>query len=220
MIRTVVFAFVVALAATAAPVSAQTAPPSASAPAAEASASGGGRQAMAACRDDIKSLCAGVENGGGRKIACLKENQAKLSTGCQSAIQSVLDKRGMGKAPVGAGAMTANAGVKLKQVCQTDIAAQCAGVIAGKGAVRNCLNEKSPSLSQPCQAALAEAKAKGALRSQAKLTCASDAATLCPQLQGKAEMTCLQIKAASASSACQQMLAKIPAPKPESASKP
>ena len=44
---------------------------------------------MAACRDDADSLCQNVERGGGRRTACLKDNQAKLSPGCASALSSV-----------------------------------------------------------------------------------------------------------------------------------
>ncbi|WP_020176484.1 cysteine rich repeat-containing protein [Methyloferula stellata] len=41
-----------------------------------------------ACAADYKSLCSGVQPGGGRIIACLKENAGKLSPGCQKALES------------------------------------------------------------------------------------------------------------------------------------
>lgn len=41
---------------------------------------------MAACRADLASLCRDAERGGGRKMACLRDNQAKLSAGCASAL--------------------------------------------------------------------------------------------------------------------------------------
>ena len=189
------------------PASAQSVQPAP--PAATAAQPGGGRQAMAACRDDMKALCAGVEKGGGRKIACLKDNQAKLSTGCQAAIQSVLDKRGAGNASGGA----VTGGGKVGQVCQADIAAKCANVGAGHGAVGKCLNDKASSVSQPCQAALAEMNAKTALRQQAKQLCANDATNLCPMLKGKEQMSCLQEKAATATPSCRQALAQVPMPK-------
>jgi len=50
---------------------------------------GGGPRAMAACRADRDTLCAGVEHGGGRMMQCMKDNYAKLSPGCQSALQAM-----------------------------------------------------------------------------------------------------------------------------------
>jgi Cysteine rich repeat len=47
----------------------------------------GGR--MAACRADTKSLCTDVERGGGRKLACLKANEAKLSPDCAAVVKSL-----------------------------------------------------------------------------------------------------------------------------------
>jgi hypothetical protein len=47
----------------------------------------GGR--MAACRADSKALCADVERGGGRKIACLKANEVKLSADCAATVKSL-----------------------------------------------------------------------------------------------------------------------------------
>ena len=41
-----------------------------------------------ACAADYKSLCTGVQPGGGRIIACLKENEAKLSANCQKALMA------------------------------------------------------------------------------------------------------------------------------------
>ncbi|MGE5513431.1 MAG: hypothetical protein ACM31O_19550 [Bacteroidota bacterium] len=35
------------------------------------------------------SLCQNVERGGGRRIACLKENQAKLSSACAEALSGL-----------------------------------------------------------------------------------------------------------------------------------
>jgi hypothetical protein len=55
-----------------------------------ASGKGGGK--MAACRDDQRTLCADVKKGGGRKIACLKANEAKLSPACSSVIKALPNK--------------------------------------------------------------------------------------------------------------------------------
>ena len=222
MFRYALVVFISSALAAAGPSSAQSVQselPSAAAPR-------GGRFAMAACRDDMKILCGSVAAGGGRKIACLKDNQAKLSTSCQSAIQGVLDKRGLGS-PVQA-QVPARGGGNLKQVCQADIAAQCAGMVPSQGAIVKCLQEKSGSLSQLCQGALTVAKADGAVRKEARQTCSNDLIALCPSLKGHDAMVCLQQKVAATSAACQQALnliqgSQIKGPQnksPEAAAKP
>jgi len=47
-----------------------------------------------ACAADYQSLCAGVQPGGGRIVACLSQNGARLSTGCRAALQSARAARG------------------------------------------------------------------------------------------------------------------------------
>ncbi len=42
---------------------------------------------MEACGDDAKQYCQGVKRGHGRILKCLKENEAKLSEGCRTAMQ-------------------------------------------------------------------------------------------------------------------------------------
>jgi hypothetical protein len=46
-----------------------------------------------ACDADYRSLCAGVQPGGGRIVACLQQNNAKLSQQCREALQSVKTNR-------------------------------------------------------------------------------------------------------------------------------
>jgi hypothetical protein len=43
-------------------------------------------EARAACAPDIQALCAGVQPGGGRILACLKEHKDKVSDGCRKAL--------------------------------------------------------------------------------------------------------------------------------------
>ncbi len=40
-----------------------------------------------ACRGDVKQYCRGVKSGHGRMLTCLKQNEAKLSAGCRTAMQ-------------------------------------------------------------------------------------------------------------------------------------
>ena len=56
-------------------------------PAAAQQASGAKAQALKqACAADYKALCSGVQPGGGRIIACLKQNADKLSPTCKQAL--------------------------------------------------------------------------------------------------------------------------------------
>ena len=161
---------------------------------------GAGRAAMSACRGDMISLCGGVARGGGRKFACLKENQAKLSTPCLAAIQSVVDKGGnRGPGIVGGKGMAA---------CRADIASVCTGVEKGKGGVGMCLRENAAKLSQPCQSMLAERKA---LQQAVAMSCKGDVAALCGTVEkGKPQRECLKEKQVQASPRCQQALAALP----------
>ncbi|HTD10981.1 MAG TPA: cysteine rich repeat-containing protein [Steroidobacteraceae bacterium] len=49
-------------------------------------------EARAACATDIQALCPGVQPGGGRILACLKEHQDKVSDGCKQAVAKATQK--------------------------------------------------------------------------------------------------------------------------------
>lgn len=51
------------------------------------------RAAMQACRADASSLCSGVERGGGRILACLKQHESELSSGCSAALAEAPHRR-------------------------------------------------------------------------------------------------------------------------------
>ena len=42
--------------------------------------------ARAACETDIQKLCTGVQPGGGRILACLKQHKDEVSDGCKQAV--------------------------------------------------------------------------------------------------------------------------------------
>jgi hypothetical protein len=71
---------------------AQAAPVTPAAPAARASPPMSPRQEIAvlrgACGPDYRALCAGVPPGGGRVIACLRENAASLSMRCKAVLMA------------------------------------------------------------------------------------------------------------------------------------
>lgn len=45
------------------------------------------------CKADIEKLCPGVAPGGGRIIACLKQNKAQVSDACQTALEKLRDRK-------------------------------------------------------------------------------------------------------------------------------
>jgi hypothetical protein len=47
------------------------------------------RQAAQACAPDIRAHCASVQRGGGRILACLRQNTEKLSPNCAQALGSL-----------------------------------------------------------------------------------------------------------------------------------
>ncbi|CAN7163776.1 cysteine rich repeat-containing protein [Phenylobacterium sp. LjRoot219] len=51
----------------------------------QAEMSGAVRQA---CAGDVKTLCPTVQPGGGKIVACLRENAAKVSPGCKQAMKT------------------------------------------------------------------------------------------------------------------------------------
>ena len=50
--------------------------------------------AMKYCKADYERLCPGVQMGGGRIIACLKEHKMEISVGCGKALQAMKAKMG------------------------------------------------------------------------------------------------------------------------------
>ena len=86
---------------------------------------------MRACRTDMATLCASVEKGGGGKIKCLADNQAKLSPDCAAAVTNVQSQR-----------------QAAKGACEADAATLCAGA---KGPARmQCLEANKAKLSPAC----------------------------------------------------------------------
>jgi hypothetical protein len=47
------------------------------------------RQTAQACSADIRTHCANAERGGGRVVACLRENNDKLSATCRQALSGL-----------------------------------------------------------------------------------------------------------------------------------
>jgi hypothetical protein len=48
---------------------------------------------MGACRADVKKLCPDVQPGGGRMVACLKQNEDRVSESCKEKIEGIQKRK-------------------------------------------------------------------------------------------------------------------------------
>ena len=96
---------------------------------------------MAACRTDVKALCATVERGKGAKMQCLVENKAKASPECRAAMVAIQERMAKGEK-------------RRLADCRADVATLCA--TAAKGTERvQCLRQNEAKVSPACSKALA-----------------------------------------------------------------
>ncbi len=128
------------------------APPAVSAPGASAAAPpavtgqgvapGKGRGGpLAACRADVRLLCASVPPGGGSKVRCLQDNQVKLSPACAQTLGDLKSTKQV-----------------ARSACATDATALCPGL---KGdARRACFTENQAKLSPECSAVIGKRAAR------------------------------------------------------------
>lgn len=98
-----------------------------------------------ACREDIATLCPGIQPGKGARRAiaqCLATQEDKLSTQCKAHVDAM---RARFEA--------------ARQACQPDVEKFCAGVAPGGGAVMQCLKQHASELSDACKAVHARGRA-------------------------------------------------------------
>lgn len=91
-------------------------------------------EAKGPCAKDVAALCGGVEPGGGRVLACLKEHQESVSSACKDYLIDIRDKL-----------------QDAQQACQGDVKKLCSGVKPGEGRIVNCLKQHQAELSPICR---------------------------------------------------------------------
>lgn len=106
------------------------------APAAATPSTGGGP--LDACRADVDKLCASAEKTPGWRGKCLRENTAKLSDGCKTAMTAMHEQR-----------------QKVRTACTTDIDQLCKADTADGGRPIRCLKTNEAKLSPGCKSAMA-----------------------------------------------------------------
>jgi hypothetical protein len=134
-----------------------------------------------ACRSDYPKVCAGVPAGGAPALQCLDKNKAKVSSGCQQALNAAAGAAGPAAASTGgapaAGSAAAPAAAApavivlrpmrpreelfvLRSACGGDVRSLCGGVAPGGGRIVQCLATNAGSLSPACKDVLSQFRAQ------------------------------------------------------------
>jgi len=121
-----------------------------------------------ACRADYQTYCASVPTGGSAALACLQQNAASLSQGCQTALGAISNGNAAAQPPPAgtpapgtpsARPLTRQQEAALtRQACQHDYRLFCSGVRPGAGRIVSCLRSNSESLTPSCRSALLAAR--------------------------------------------------------------
>jgi hypothetical protein len=106
-------------------------------------APGGGT--YAACKTDIDTLCKDAAGAEGRgKFRCLRDNEAKVSAGCKTALDTAKAVREAARA-----------------ACKADRETLCKEAGDERGAGMKCLRDNAAKVSPACSKALAALPARG-----------------------------------------------------------
>ncbi|MFL5309943.1 MAG: cysteine rich repeat-containing protein [Myxococcales bacterium] len=106
------------------------------------------QEIRAACEEDARKFCAGVQPGGGRIASCLQQHESDLSEACRNEGRKIGEERRERR-----GLMQ-----DLQQSCQKDAQKLCSDVKPGGGRIARCLRSHKNELSQECIAAIEQAK--------------------------------------------------------------
>src|SRR3954468_11519445 len=137
------------------------------------------KEGSGACRSDVQKLCKGVQPGGGRIAACLKQHESEILPGCRQNIAKAREE------------------VKeIADACKADAQTLCKGVRPGQGRIMRCVDEHKDKVSSACTAKIAEAKSHH--------PCMADMERLCKDVrpgQGRM-MECMKKHEAELSAEC------------------
>jgi hypothetical protein len=98
-----------------------------------------GKKIYAACEADIKVLCAGVPQGDGRLIACIKAHDKELSEKCHAKVDPKVEAK--------------------NAACDSDKKRLCPGVDPDNGGIAACLAAHVADVSAACRSRMAEKEA-------------------------------------------------------------
>ncbi len=143
------------------------------------------------CLGDAQRLCPDVKLGSGRVVACLRQNEEKLSNACLEKLEAD-QARAMALVQ------------QFSRDCRPDIGQFCASVEPGEGRVLDCLDGHLPELTTGCQAQMTRLSRSRAQVEGVRNACRADVARLCqgvPQRVG-ALVQCLAGHAQDLSPGC------------------
>ncbi len=143
------------------------------------------------CATDIKQLCPDVTPGSANVLACLRQNEPKLSAACREEIQ--------------ANALKARRIVEeFGRSCRADVEQFCAGVEPGGGRVIGCLNQHQLDLSSSCQEEMNRIAGARERVIAFRSACTADLERLCKGVPTQAEslLECLLANEANLSAGC------------------
>jgi hypothetical protein len=89
------------------------------------------------CAADIKKACAGIDPGGGRIVACIKEHLKDYSDVCKQRLSTI---------------------AQAAKVCREDVKKQC-GSVSGRVRKANCVRDALIHLGDACKDSIAAAVA-------------------------------------------------------------
>lgn len=117
-----------------------------------AATQGQGAGPLEACRADVDTLCASDPKTPGWRGKCLRENTAKLSDACKSALAAMRDQR-----------------ETVRTACAGDIEQHCKAEAAEKdgGRPMRCLKSNEDKLSAGCKSAMTAFSGGGGAASEA-----------------------------------------------------
>jgi len=184
------------------------------------------------CRSDYMSNCSSVKPGGIEALQCLQRNVAKLSPGCQSAVNALSpppappqEATAPAAAPAPAPASQPPAAAKPAQVAPAAQSARAMpGATSATAAGAATPSAPAPAPQQPVRAATAPvtaAPARPTSQQQAAIrqSCQSDFMSRCRGVQpgGADALHCLQRNSAQLSPSCQRAVAALGGPAPAGA---
>ncbi|HWE22408.1 MAG TPA: cysteine rich repeat-containing protein [Myxococcales bacterium] len=102
----------------------------------------------AACEADAKKFCSDIRPGSGRIAACLKSHENELSDACRNEGEKMRARGEAHRALI----------QDVQQACRDDANKFCSGIRPGGGRIAACLKSHQSELSQPCTAAVKDAK--------------------------------------------------------------
>lgn len=168
------------------------------------------------CRADFQSHCSGVTPGGKDALACLQNNVAKLSAGCQTAVRATLPKEPV-QAVTPPTTPPPAAAARPPQAAPEKPATIVSAPPPKAQPAKRPVQHPATAAAAPVQAATAQAGPTPSQQNAMRQNCRNDFMSKCSGVQpgGKEALECLQQNISGLSPACKRVVgATIRGPMP------